>query len=120
MYSRQNSRISNPKELKAFEKVKNIYIGLSSSLAGGNDFLQDFVIHYTSKLNVDKYRKCTLEQCVNKIYIYLLAVAHKIFNTPKDRKKLRMVVEELNIIRFYNLCNLNSTYPHLTGKYWLD
>lgn len=107
-------------ETKCFFKVKRCYIELSSSFAGGNDLLQNFVAINLEKLSPLDFCRRSLNDTNNWIFCYLCECAYAQFRKKKDKETLLMIIDELHTIRFGNLNRLEVNYPHLVGEYWVS
>ena len=120
MTNKKTLNISNVEaDTKCFFKIKKNYIELSSSLAGGNDYLQSFVDNNLAKLNPLNFCRKSLQDTNNGIFCYLCECAYAQFTKKKDKDTLQMIIDGLHTIRFGNMNRLEFNYPHLVGEYWL-
>ena len=106
-----NRSIEREKDFQAFNKIVALYIGLS----GDNEILHSFIQKTLNNVDRNDYTQQSLNSCRDRLYNLLVAEAKQRFYG----RWLKMILAELKNIRFDNLVNLERTYPHLTGEYWI-
>lgn len=106
-----DKRIEAERNFQAFNKIVALYIGLS----GDNEILHSFIQRTLNNVDKNNYTKQSLNICRDRLYSLLVAEAKKRFYG----RWLKMILLELKNIRFDNLVNLERTYPHLSGEYWI-
>lgn len=107
-----NRSIEREKDFQAFNKIVALYIGLS----GDNEILHSFIQRTLNKVDKNNYTKQSLNICRDRLYELLVSEAKQRFYGCW----LKMILSELKNIRFDNLVNLEGTYPHLSGEYWIS